>query len=620
MASDGKESYGFPMETSLNYKSSGPTPASSWQSAVADASAMNIQEGPMRVPTSSESISSSFLSLGWESNMEQGMVAPFQSSLGSVVAPLPAATTSLSSDGSIVMRELIGRLGANLCNTGGGVSCSSPALGSTMDTVLNLVTTWNPLNSNPNLNLGVDPSKGAFSMEGGTTLPPPHSLAQFSSDPGFAERAARFSCFGNRNYSDLSNPFNFPEAEPSYRSSTADNCQIPRVPSNQSLKAGLPINLSNMGEMKGSSGSEPTQDGAEAELRMTDRKFSRLSRSSTPVSTDDMRQRHGMSGNESDEAELSTGREETSSSDHVAGRGPGSKSLNEINGRKRKMLSKAKSKDAPSFVGSPGGRETKGLEAEDSQGKRFKVAEAGSKEKDDLKPKAEQNSNGNSENSQKQTKDNVKVAEPPKDYIHVRARRGQATDSHSLAERVRREKISERMKFLQDLVPGCSKVTGKAVMLDEIINYVQSLQRQVEFLSMKLATVNPRLDFNMEGLIAKDMLQSRNSSSRMLFAPDHSAAFPQLHHQQLCPVQVSVACATEGHGMGNPVEAALRRTVNTQPLFIDGYEDSISQIANIWDEDLQSVVQMGFGQNKQGPLTSQGIHGPLPTNQMKIEL
>lgn len=49
-----------------------------------------------------------------------------------------------------------------------------------------------------------------------------------------------------------------------------------------------------------------------------------------------------------------------------------------------------------------------------------------------------------------------------------------------LAFQVRRERISERMKFLQDLVPGCSKVTGKAVMLDEIINYVQSLQRQVE--------------------------------------------------------------------------------------------------------------------------------------------
>uniref|UniRef100_A0A8R7UQ04 BHLH domain-containing protein n=1 Tax=Triticum urartu TaxID=4572 RepID=A0A8R7UQ04_TRIUA len=43
-------------------------------------------------------------------------------------------------------------------------------------------------------------------------------------------------------------------------------------------------------------------------------------------------------------------------------------------------------------------------------------------------------------------------------FIHVRARRGQATDSHSLAERARREKITERMKILQDLVPGCNKL------------------------------------------------------------------------------------------------------------------------------------------------------------------
>ncbi|KAG5537271.1 hypothetical protein RHGRI_024651 [Rhododendron griersonianum] len=64
---------------------------------------------------------------------------------------------------------------------------------------------------------------------------------------------------------------------------------------------------------------------------------------------------------------------------------------------------------------------------------------------------------------------------------------------------VRREKISERMKLLQALVPGCDKVTGKALMLDEIINYVQSLQNQVEFLSMKLASVNPMFyDFGMD--------------------------------------------------------------------------------------------------------------------------
>jgi hypothetical protein len=33
------------------------------------------------------------------------------------------------------------------------------------------------------------------------------------------------------------------------------------------------------------------------------------------------------------------------------------------------------------------------------------------------------------------------VAEPARDYIHVRARRGQATDSHSLAERVCRAQL-----------------------------------------------------------------------------------------------------------------------------------------------------------------------------------
>ncbi|KAJ0989764.1 hypothetical protein J5N97_008120 [Dioscorea zingiberensis] len=81
-------------------------------------------------------------------------------------------------------------------------------------------------------------------------------------------------------------------------------------------------------------------------------------------------------------------------------------------------------------------------------------------------------------------------------YVHVRARRGQATDSHSLAERARREKINARMKLLQELVPGCSKISGTALVLDEIINHVQSLQRLVEFLSMRLAAVTPRIDFS----------------------------------------------------------------------------------------------------------------------------
>jgi hypothetical protein len=59
-----------------------------------------------------------------------------------------------------------------------------------------------------------------------------------------------------------------------------------------------------------------------------------------------------------------------------------------------------------------------------------------------VKPKAEQAGSDSSVEDgggggQKQGKGkNAKPVEPPKDYVHVRARRGQATDSHSLAERV----------------------------------------------------------------------------------------------------------------------------------------------------------------------------------------
>ncbi|KAK8485939.1 hypothetical protein V6N11_063553 [Hibiscus sabdariffa] len=93
---------------------------------------------------------------------------------------------------------------------------------------------------------------------------------------------------------------------------------------------------------------------------------------------------------------------------------------------------------------------------------------------------------------------NAKEEEKPRQVVHVRARRGEATDSHSLAERVRRKKINERLRCLQDIVPGCYKTMGMAVMLDEIINYVQSLQNQVEFLSMKLAAASTYCGFNSE--------------------------------------------------------------------------------------------------------------------------
>ncbi|KAJ9162972.1 hypothetical protein P3X46_022698 [Hevea brasiliensis] len=92
---------------------------------------------------------------------------------------------------------------------------------------------------------------------------------------------------------------------------------------------------------------------------------------------------------------------------------------------------------------------------------------------------------------------------PAQPRQRVRARRGQATDPHSIAERLRRERIAERMKALQELVPNGNK-TDKASMLDEIIDYVKFLQLQVKVLSMSrlggAAAVAPLVaDMSSEG-------------------------------------------------------------------------------------------------------------------------
>ncbi|CAN0902296.1 Transcription factor BEE 3 [Linum grandiflorum] len=114
-----------------------------------------------------------------------------------------------------------------------------------------------------------------------------------------------------------------------------------------------------------------------------------------------------------------------------------------------------------------------------------------------------------------------------KEVVHVRARRGQATDSHSLAERVRRGKINERLKCLQNIVPGCYKTMGMAVMLDEIINYVQSLQNQVDFLSMKLTAASTYYDFNAEEEALDTLQRAKDEGGEM--KEGYGGGFPCFH-------------------------------------------------------------------------------------------
>ncbi|KAL2488105.1 Transcription factor PIF1 [Forsythia ovata] len=62
-------------------------------------------------------------------------------------------------------------------------------------------------------------------------------------------------------------------------------------------------------------------------------------------------------------------------------------------------------------------------------------------------------------------------------------KRSRAAEVHNQSERRRRDRINEKMKALQGLIPRCNK-SDKASMLDEAIEYLKSLQLQVQMMSM----------------------------------------------------------------------------------------------------------------------------------------
>ncbi|CAI9777019.1 unnamed protein product [Fraxinus pennsylvanica] len=497
----------------------------------------------------SEQFQNFFCNPSWENSVEQN--DPFESALSSMVSsPVAYATASGNNDGeNIVIRELIGRLGS-ICNSGEISPSTNTSRYST------------PLNSPPKVNLSMMDNQIRRNLQNsGNNFP---SFAPFSTDPGFAERAARFSCYaklGLNNDSEL----------PHRLVPQLDSGNLSRVSSNQSFKfSGSPP----MGVQENRNAS--LQEGISASYR----RLGRFSRSSTPEKT-----------------EFGDSRENSSVSEQIPVGENGFKGQNNSNSRKRKSVPRGKAKEIPAKDVNVAS------ENSESSAKRSKSYDESSIEKGNtIKADASESDKVTGDGNQKQPKENAKPPEPPKDYIHVRARRGQATDAHSLAERVRREKISERMKVLQELVPGCNKVTGKAVMLDEIINYVQSLQRQVEFLSMKLAIINPNMEFNVEALMSKDIFGSRGSFLHNLYTSD---AYPS----QSQPGQ------NLHNGIPNGTEMPFQngRNQSIQMPTLDNASEPVSQASTFWEDDLHSLVQMGFGQNE-----TQSFHAILPTASLTI--
>eukprot|EP00252_Welwitschia_mirabilis_P005586 TRINITY_DN1604_c0_g1_i4.p1 TRINITY_DN1604_c0_g1~~TRINITY_DN1604_c0_g1_i4.p1 ORF type:complete len:438 (+),score=37.18 TRINITY_DN1604_c0_g1_i4:326-1639(+) len=73
---------------------------------------------------------------------------------------------------------------------------------------------------------------------------------------------------------------------------------------------------------------------------------------------------------------------------------------------------------------------------------------------------------------------------PPQAKRSCQAKRSRAAAVHNQSERRRRDRINERMRTLQKLIPNSSK-TDKASMLDEAIEYLKHLQAQLQVMMLR---------------------------------------------------------------------------------------------------------------------------------------
>ncbi|TKY52811.1 Transcription factor PIF1 [Spatholobus suberectus] len=111
---------------------------------------------------------------------------------------------------------------------------------------------------------------------------------------------------------------------------------------------------------------------------------------------------------------------------------------------------------------------------------------SGSAEPDQGEPVADQKRKGREPEESEFQSEDVDF-EYPEAKKQVRGststKRTRAAEVHNLSERRRRDRINEKMKALQELIPRCNK-SDKASMLDEAIEYLKSLQLQVQMMSM----------------------------------------------------------------------------------------------------------------------------------------
>ncbi|KAG4916764.1 Transcription factor PIF3 [Glycine max] len=195
------------------------------------------------------------------------------------------------------------------------------------------------------------------------------------------------------------------------------------------------------------------------------------------------------------------------------------------------------------------------------------------------------------------------------------AKKSRSAEVHNLSERRRRDRINEKMRALQELIPNCNKA-DKASMLDEAIEYLKTLQLQLQIMSMGTSLCMPAMMLHpgMQHMHAPHMgpfspigvgMQMRLGVGCGMGMPDandiESSRFiqvPQMqgthHPSQGHPIPMPHApiFSFPGEPFINPSTLGLVETVDKASSAFGLIKDQIPQLAQNTNNGCNSTNQM----------------------------
>ncbi|TXG60758.1 hypothetical protein EZV62_012121 [Acer yangbiense] len=155
----------------------------------------------------------------------------------------------------------------------------------------------------------------------------------------------------------------------------------------------------------------------------------------------------------------------------------------------------------------------------------------------------------------------------------VRARRGQATDPHSIAERLRRERIAERMKALQELVPNANKVLSMSRL-----GGAGAVAPLVADMSSEATANGGRNPNGTQSASTNDSLTVTEHQVAKLMEEDMGSAMQYLQGKGLClmPISLATAISTATCHSRNPLMNSNSQNSNNNPLLMQSNGDGPS--------------------------------------------